>query len=361
MVRGGALHVVDALSEPVLSVLAPALAALHDAGMAQTLVLLDHPEHVPRIAQLHAAVRVVRVPAAGRPWPPWRPLREALREGLRAQQPHTVHFHGSLAWLSGMGLDYGRCNLFVTPHGGRLARLTATLLRVQRWTPSAPITVASSLFDAQALQQDGQPPALVEGVVAEEYLGAPRRTASQPVVVSGTHHDDAAAVDVACRTAVAFGAAELQLRFRWCGPLGADSASRLRAAGVEVASDDPLPRLQRAWVYLSGGNETQFPVRLAQAMACGLPCLAVDSPMHRSLIDDGRTGLLFRTAEEAALMLGALIDDAALRERLGDAARAVARQRFSAQRLRSELASLYARPTPDGAGPPSRIEPASEA
>ncbi|HVK31602.1 MAG TPA: glycosyltransferase [Burkholderiaceae bacterium] len=358
--RGGALHVADALSEPVLSVLGPALATLHEAGMAQTLVLLDRPEHASRFAQLHDAVRVVRVPASGRLWPPWRPLREALRECLQAQQPHTVHFHGSVAWLSGMGLDYASRNVFVTPHGGRLAHLTATLLRVQRWTPTAPIPVASSFFDALALQHDGLDSPLVEGVVADEYLWAPRRTASQAVVVSGTHHDDPTAVDIACRAAVAFGAAELQLKFRWCGAVGPESASRLQAAGVDVCADDPLPRLQRAWVYLAGGSETQFPVRLAQAMACGVPCLAADGPVHRSLIEDGHTGLLFRSAEEAALMLGALIDDEALRQRLGDAARTVARQRFSAQRLRSDLASLYSRSAPEAGGPSSRIEPAAE-
>jgi glycosyltransferase involved in cell wall biosynthesis len=359
--RGGALHVADALSEPVLSVLGPALAALQEAGMHQTLVMLDQPEHAGRLVTLPASVRLVRVPAAGRRWPAWRPLREAVREALQAQAPHTVHFHGSVAWLAGMGLDHGRSNVFVTPHGGPLARLTATLLRVQRWAPAAPIPVASSFFDAQALQQDGQPSPLVEGVVAEEFLWAPRRPARQPVVVTGGHHDDTAAVDMACRTAVAFGAAELQLAFRWCGPANDENASRLRAAAVDICADDPLPRLQRAWVYLAGGGGTQFPVRLAQAMACGLPCLVADSPVHRSLIDDGQTGLLFRTAEEAALMLGALVDDAALRQRLGEAARAVARQRFSAHRLRSELVSLYARPVCDTSGPPSRIEPAAGA
>jgi glycosyltransferase involved in cell wall biosynthesis len=359
--RGGALHVADALSEPVLSVLGPALTALHDAGMAQTLVMLDRPEHRGRIADVSGAVRLVRVPASSGRWPAWRLLREAVRDALRVQEPTTVHFHGSGAWLAGMGLDYGPCNVFVTPHGGRLARLTASLLRAQRWTPSAAIPVASSLFDAQALQHGAEAPPLVEGIVAEEFLSAPRRTASRALVVAGAHHDDDAAVDMVCRTAVAFGAAELRLQFRWCGPVETENASRLCAARVDICSDDPLPRLQRAWVYLAAGRETQFPVRLAQAMACGVPCLAADGPVHRSLIEDGQTGLLFRTPEEASLMLGALIDDGALRQRLGEAARAVARHRFSAHRLRSDLVSLYSRPAPESNAPPSRIEPAAEA
>jgi glycosyltransferase involved in cell wall biosynthesis len=344
---GGTLHVVDRLSEPVFSLLGPAANALREAGMVQTVVLLDRPEHAQRLRQFGKGVNIVPVPTGGPGWRPWAALRRQVREQLRLQQPATVHYHGALAWLCSLGVAQREQSVFVTPHGSTFARLAGALLRLQRAAPSwAPTAVASSQFDTLMLQLDGSPPPLVEGVVPDRFLNAPRREAERPLVVAGDHRGKGEAIDLLCRVAVVFGAAELNLSFHWCGPALPDSAARLRAAGIQLEAGDPLRHLRRAWVYFAGGEETQFPVRLAQAMACGLPCLAADVAAHRGLIDDGRTGLLFRSAEEAAQMLTALIDDADLRQRLGEAARTVARQRFSEQRLRRDLAALYARPLP---------------
>lgn len=343
-VGGGTLHVVDRLSEPVFSLLGPAARALHEAGMAQTVVLFDRPEHAHRLRQFGQGVNIVAVPATGVGWQPWAALRREVREQLRLQQPATVHYHGTLAWLCSLGVGQREQSVFVTPHGSTLASVAGALLRLRRAAPLAPVAVASSQFDTLMLQQDGAAPPLVEGVVADRFLNAPRRESERPTVVAGGHRDDGPAIELLCRLAVVFGAAELNLGFRWCGPTLPDSTARLRAAGIEIEAGDPLRHLRRSWVYFAGGDETEFPVRLAQAMACGLPCLVADVVAHRSLIDDGRTGLLFRSAEEAAQMLTALIDDADLRQRLGEAARTVARQRFSEQRLRRDLAALYARP-----------------
>ena len=339
--RAGTLHVVDRLSEPVLSVLAPALQALADAGWAQTVVLLDRPAHAEGVRRLDGAASVVCVPTAGRePWRHWAALRRAVQEQLAARPPAAVHFHGVGAWLCSLGLEGRPAKAFVTPHGAGLARVVGLLQRLPRAGADLPLAVASSQFDTRVMQHASQPPPLVvEGVVEERYLRVARREAELPLVVAGAHRASTAAAGWACQLAIVFGARELGLRFHWCGP----GAPELAVAGFTLGTGDPVRHLRRAWVYVATDDQADFPVRLAQAMACGVPCLALDVPAHRGLIVDGSSGMLFRTAEEAAQMLTALLDDADLRQRLGDAARRVARRRFTVQRLRRDLLSLYAR------------------
>lgn len=162
------------------------------------------------------------------------------------------------------------------------------------------------------------------------FFSAPRDESPQPLIVSGHLRDHRKAVALFCSTAVVLGAAELQLRFHWCGPVSEASAAPLKAAGIGRSEDEAgvLPALQAAWAYIACGGEGGFSLRLAQAMACALPCVAADLPAHRALIDDGVTGLLFRHPEEAQQLLGALVDDAGLRRRLGRAARNAALRRF---------------------------------
>jgi glycosyltransferase involved in cell wall biosynthesis len=306
--RGGTLHVADSLSEPVFGVLGPATALLREMGVAQTVVLIDRPEHAHRMLGFDDGVRLVPVAVTDPPWRHWMALRDAVREQLRVQQPTTVHFHGTLAWACSLGL-VREARVIVSP-------------------------------------QDRRTPPLLEAVVEDHFLLVQHREARRPLVVSGCHHDNRKAVELFCRAAVVFGAAELDLGFNWFGPVSPTSMARLHAAGIGTLAaqnhEAMLPHLQSAWVYFAGGGETQLPVRLAQAMACGLPCLAADTPAYRGLIDDGETGLLFRSDEEARQLLTLLIDDAPLRRRLGRAAKGMVAKRFSRERLRMDVMTLYA-------------------
>jgi glycosyltransferase involved in cell wall biosynthesis len=162
------------------------------------------------------------------------------------------------------------------------------------------------------------------------FFSALHDESPQPLIVSGGEREHRKAVALFCSTAVVLGAAELELRFHWCGPVSAASAARLQAAGIGRSEEEAavLPSLQAAWAYIACGGDSGFPLRLAQAMACALPCVAADLPAHRALIDDGVTGLLFRHPEEAQQLLGVLIDDAGLRRRLGRGARHAALRRF---------------------------------
>jgi hypothetical protein len=316
--HGGTLHVVDRLSEPVFRTLSQATRLLQEAGVPQTVLLLDRQQHAHRLLGFSDGVRLVPVAVQRPAWRHWLALRQAVRQALEQSRPAAVHFHGALAWLCGRDLVNARSTVYVSPHGRALPRRGA---------------------HGAAL------PALAEPAVDDLFFATRHTEARRPLIVSGCEQDNRKAVELFCRAAVIFGASELDLAFNWCGPVGEASAARLRAAGVGGAPTDDAQglatRLHSAWVYFAGGGAPQFPLQLVQAMACGLPCLAADVPACRAVLQDGVTGLLFRSEEEALQLLTSLIDDAALRQRLGEAARHAALQRFSRQRLRLDLMSLY--------------------
>ena len=95
------------------------------------------------------------------------------------------------------------------------------------------------------------------------------------------------------------------------------------------------------WLYVAHGRARGFPLHLAEAMAAGLPCVAIDSPMHRSLLRHGDTGLLCSDGEDMLRQVARLVDDRDLRAAMGRAARREAEQRFVQARFRDELLAAY--------------------
>jgi glycosyltransferase involved in cell wall biosynthesis len=82
-----------------------------------------------------------------------------------------------------------------------------------------------------------------------------------------------------------------------------------------------------------------------EAFACGRAVLASDIPGNRSLVEDGVTGLLFRSETDLADGVEKLATDPALRRRLGDAGRRLVESRFTPARETEGYLEVYARVT----------------
>jgi glycosyltransferase involved in cell wall biosynthesis len=80
-----------------------------------------------------------------------------------------------------------------------------------------------------------------------------------------------------------------------------------------------------------------------EAMAAGRPTVASDLPELREVVAEGETGLLFKPADKAALarQTRTILDDAALRRRLGAAGREHTRKHFAAASAFRQAARLY--------------------
>lgn len=96
-------------------------------------------------------------------------------------------------------------------------------------------------------------------------------------------------------------------------------------------------------VFTLGSRFEGGPYAPLEAMRVGVPVLATDVVGTRDCIDHGRTGVLVPPDDPAALAvaLGALLDDADDRRRLGEAGRAAVQDRFSVHRMADRLRALY--------------------
>jgi glycosyltransferase involved in cell wall biosynthesis len=92
------------------------------------------------------------------------------------------------------------------------------------------------------------------------------------------------------------------------------------------------------------GDRDGIPNVLVEAMAMGLPVVSTPVSAIPELVRDGTNGLLVPEKDVAALAaaLERLIDDPALRARLGDAGRDTVRDAFDAERTTTQLKDLFA-------------------
>jgi glycosyltransferase involved in cell wall biosynthesis len=81
---------------------------------------------------------------------------------------------------------------------------------------------------------------------------------------------------------------------------------------------------------------------IIEAMAVGKPVVATRAGGNPELVQDGETGLLIeRTPEALADALISILEDAQCRKRMGEAAYQVAKTRFSASVMVSQIEALY--------------------
>ncbi|WP_426757118.1 glycosyltransferase family 4 protein [Myxococcus sp. Y35] len=93
-----------------------------------------------------------------------------------------------------------------------------------------------------------------------------------------------------------------------------------------------------------------FGLTIAEALACGRPAIVSRASGAAEALTDGVDALMTQPGDVHALVdaLRTLLEDAALRERLGTAARRTAASRFSRERYARELLALYRSLVPGG-------------
>lgn len=210
-----------------------------------------------------------------------------------------------------LGLKHAAAVIATTPE------LAARASRLARRVELIPNGVDTTLFRPAADPPSNKPKRIlyVGRLSAEKNLGA--------VIAATGYVGDAAAVMVGA------------------GPLRDHLATQARLAGVVVdfrgvVDQHRLPEVYAAAdVFVLASFTEGHPKVLLEAMACGVPCVTSDCAGNRSLVTDGRTGLLFDPHEPRHLAdcLDRVLKDPALARRLAETARAEIVARYDLRAL----------------------------
>jgi glycosyltransferase involved in cell wall biosynthesis len=167
---------------------------------------------------------------------------------------------------------------------------------------------------------------------AEEEPGLRLFTVAYFQKHKGVHHllDAFARVRVPCAT----------LTIAGDGPEAENLREQARALGISDRvsfiglRDDLEQLLPRADVFVHNSHVEAFGLCIAEAMACGRAVIASKVGGVPELVEDGQSGLLVPPGDVGALAgaIERLLGDVALRQRLGENARARIVQRFGLRR-----------------------------
>jgi glycosyltransferase involved in cell wall biosynthesis len=108
-----------------------------------------------------------------------------------------------------------------------------------------------------------------------------------------------------------------------------------------VASEQARERLRSLDLFVHYSRWDALPNAVLEAMAAGLPVVASNNSGNRDAVVDGVTGFIVKNEVELLERCQSLIDDKALRLKLGAAGRERVRREFSRDRMISELSRLY--------------------
>ncbi|MBN8751012.1 MAG: glycosyltransferase [Variovorax sp.] len=340
---------------------------LAQSGRQQSILFVETPDLEHNVRLLTDTARLVAVGGPSSRISRWMALSRVCLAEIRRGELSAVHAHGIIPCILASVIvrsEGARVPIMYTPHGSRslgtlrhFGKLAMLLARpfVRPGRSAAIVTVPREKADFRGWANTE----LIEAPVHQAYFDAARKPPpNQPLIITGGRRTPARSADIFAQLAVVLSAEELGLRFEWLGAASSASQLRLAAASVSLVpvDDDPscADHMARGWLYVAPWFTRGFPLFLVQAMAAGLPCVALDCEQHREVIEDGLTGFLCATEQEMVRRIAQLVDDKSIRSRMGQAARDAVALRFSEEEFARRLLSTYRACTQASASPPGR-------
>jgi len=267
-------------------------------------------------------MRLCIQPRAGTLWPLALPMIPYMRANLATKRHGLAQADAVIAVSRRIAADLiarapelSTTRIEIIPNAVNLARLRAEAHGARDAWDEA---------DARRREERSEPYALYLGKLAPNkgtrFLVDVVRQADLdwPLVVAGDGPD---------RAAMEAAASESGLRIDFRGWVDKDEASRLLAKAAML-------------IFPSRGPESLSRV-LIEASALGVPIAAMDTGGTRDIIEPGVTGLLSASPEELAEDVRRLRHDAALRARLGEAAKRKIEDEFDAPSVVARVERLY--------------------
>lgn len=133
------------------------------------------------------------------------------------------------------------------------------------------------------------------------------------------------------------------IRFLWVGD--GEQRHLLTAPNIEctgwVNPAEVTAHLQTADIYLATSAWEGLPLSALQGMCHRLPMVLSKCTGHLDIVRPGYNGFLFQKTEEAVQAIQVLVDNPALRERLGQGSRELLEQEFNVQQMAEGYRKLY--------------------
>lgn len=320
------LHVVGPMSEAgVEARLWPAVLALAEAGARQSLLLLD-PADAARARQLLPAGVEGVVLTSERPRWSLREAVDALRERMAREPVLALHLHGETGRAVGLratGGEHGTCPVFLHEPAQRPAWAMRWWRRIGPAPAGHTLVVRAGRIEPLERSPEASRPATA---TLAPFFELERQEAPAPTIVTTARRNDFVAASAFAQLAVLFAGSVPSVRFVWLGEAGPAVSAVLQAAQVQqVRARRPVDRAQwlgQAWLYVAPAGREHEARGLAEALAAGVPCVARGGvALVDELIIDQLSGFVCPDQQTVLARIAALIDDGALRQRLGAAAR----------------------------------------
>lgn len=237
----------------------------------------------------------------------------------------------SMGWVA--QADTGHLRVIGMSHESFDATLGSTRWeRVKRYYRDLDLMLVLTQRDAERFELEGFNNV---GVMHNSLSFYPEKVSSldAPVVVAAGRYASEKGYDrlIDAFALVADQHPEWVLKIFGHGPLQGRLETQVQSLGLADRvllpglADDIEAELQASSVFALSSIHEGLPMALAEAMACGVPCVAFDcAPGVREIVSDGVDGIVVppRNVEALAAGLSRLMGDAALRRRYGAAARA---------------------------------------
>ncbi|MDP3544493.1 MAG: glycosyltransferase [Elusimicrobiota bacterium] len=283
-----------------------------------------------------------------------------LRALFEEHRPDVIHAHSSKAGVLARAAAKaaGIKKVFYTPHGfgflqqDRSAASRLLYKTVEKAAARLGTTIACAPGEAAAAAalRGGRP----VHTVCDAYLGEFRDPLPHDGVVVGScgRLTYARNPDAWVLLAQRLTDSRNGLNCVWIG--GGEDEARVRTylenmnlpGRVELTgwlpSEQARERLRVLDLFVHYSRWDALPNAVLEAMAAGLPVVASDNSGNRDAVQDGVTGFIVGSEVELLERCQQLIDDKALRLKLGAAGRERVRRDFSRERMITELSRLYA-------------------